>query len=133
MIFRDATVGADFAAMARMRIGFGLPIGAQWVTSDALALVAGRAEALGYDSLWVSQRILYPLAPRDEHYAAPGPAWPDAFKSALDPVVVLSFLAGVTRSIRLGTSVLVMPFFTPILRSSWQSNWPRSTSSRGGD
>ena len=98
-----------------MRIGFGLPLGAPWVTPDALVLVAQHAERLGYDGLWVCQRLMYPLRPRDEHYAAPGPQWPAAFRCVLDPLIALSFLAAVTDTIRLGTAVLVMPYFTPIV------------------
>ena len=60
------------------------------------------------------QRLFYPLAPRNEYYGAPGP-WPEAFRSALDPVVALTWAAAHTRTIRLGVSVLIMPFYEPLV------------------
>jgi len=78
--------------------------------------VAQRAEALGYRSLWTFQRLLYPVAPKNEYYGAPGQSpWPAAFREVLDPLVVLSFAAAVTRHARLGVSVLVMPFYNPVV------------------
>lgn len=60
------------------------------------------------------QRLLYPIAPRNEYYGSPG-AWPEAFRSVLDPIVALTWAAAHTRTIRLGVSVLVMPFYQPIV------------------
>jgi probable F420-dependent oxidoreductase len=77
--------------------------------------VAQRAEALGYAGLWVYQRLLYPVKPRDEYYGAPGATWPAAFTSSLDPIVTLTFAAACTRTIRLGVSVLIMPFYAPVV------------------
>jgi probable F420-dependent oxidoreductase len=62
----------------------------------------------------VFQRLFYPVAPRNEYYGAPGP-WPEAFRSALDPVVALTWAAAHTRTIRLGVSVLIMPFYQPLV------------------
>jgi len=76
--------------------------------------VARRAEELGYASAWVFQRLFYPVAPRNEYYGSPG-AWPEAFRSALDPVVALAWAAAHTRTLRLGVSVLVMPFYQPLV------------------
>lgn len=60
------------------------------------------------------QRLFYPVSPRNEYYGAPGP-WPEAFRSALDPVVALTWAAAHTRTIRLGVSVLIMPFYQPLV------------------
>ncbi len=98
-----------------MKLGFGLPAAGAWATPEALARVARHAEALGYHSLWVFQRLLYPVAPTDEYYGAPGGAWPDAFRSVLDPAATLAYVAALTRTIRLGTSVLIMPFYAPVV------------------
>ncbi|MBI4638861.1 MAG: LLM class F420-dependent oxidoreductase [Candidatus Rokubacteria bacterium] len=98
-----------------MKLGFGLPVAGAWATPDALERLARRAEALGYHSLWVFQRLLYPLRPRNEYYGAPGRAWPEAFRSVLDPLVALAFVTAVTRTIRLGASVLVIPFYSPVV------------------
>ena len=90
-------------------------MGGAWATPDNVARVARHAESLGYAGLWVYQRLLYPAAPRNEYYGAPGGRWPQAFESSLDPVVTLAFAAAHTKTIRLGASVLIMPFYSPVV------------------
>ena len=98
-----------------IELGFGVPTGGAWATPEALVAVAQCAEALGYRSVWVFQRLLYAERPRNEYYGAPGGAWPDVFRSTLDPLASLTFVAAHTRRIRLGVSVLIMPFYAPVV------------------
>jgi probable F420-dependent oxidoreductase len=98
-----------------MRLGFSLPTAGEWATPENQVRIARHAEALGYDSLWVFQRLLYALEPRNEYPPAPGPRWPRPFERVLDPIVTLAYVAGATRRIRLGTSVLIMPFYAPVV------------------
>ena len=98
-----------------MKLGFGLPVGGAWATPDTLARVAQAAERLGYHSLWAFQRLLYPVAPRNEYYGTPGAAWPEAFRAVLDPPAALAFVAALTTRIRLGVSVLLVPFYSPVV------------------
>jgi len=88
-----------------MRIGFGVPVSGSWATPDNMITIARRAEELGYHSLWTFQRLLFPA----DHAMGP------AYRSVQDPIVTLSYLAGVTSTIRLGVAVLNMPFFSPAL------------------
>ena len=76
--------------------------------------MARRAEELGYASAWMFQRLLYAVAPRNEYYGAPGP-WPEAFRARSIPIVALTWAAAHTRTIRLGVSVLIMPFYQPLV------------------
>jgi hypothetical protein len=98
-----------------MKLGFSLPMAGAWATPDNQVLVAQRAEALGYHSLWVFQRLLYAVKPQNDYPPLPGQPWPKAFERVMDPLVSLAFVAGVTRRIRLGTSVLIMPYYTPVM------------------
>lgn len=98
-----------------MKLGVALPTAGAWATPDNQVRIARRAEELGYSSLWVFQRLLYALEPQNPYPPAPGPKWPEAFRSVTDPIVTLAFVAGVTSRIRLGTSVLIMPYYTPII------------------
>jgi len=98
-----------------IELGFGVPTGGAWATPEALVTVAQRAEALGYRSVWVFQRLLYAERPRNEYYGAPGGAWPEVFRSTLDPIAALTFVAAHTRRVRLGVSVLIMPFYAPVV------------------
>lgn len=95
-----------------MRIGVVLPHMGPWAGADAIASVAAFAEESGFDSVWAMERTLYPLEPRS---AYPLGDLPDAFRSALDPVDSLVFAAAHTSRVRLGTSVLNLPWYNPVL------------------
>ena len=96
-----------------MKLGFCLPVSGSWATPSNQLLVARRAEALGYHSLWTFHRLLYALEPRNEYPSAPGPQWPAPFESVVDPIVALAHVAAVTETIRLGTAAIVMALFPP--------------------
>jgi probable F420-dependent oxidoreductase len=98
-----------------MRLGFALPQIGPVAGPDALVTVAQRAEALGFDSLWVLDRILYPVNPRTPYPATPDGVLPDLYKRVLDPLETLTFVAAHTRRVALGTSVLNLPWYPPVL------------------
>lgn len=78
----------------KVRIGFGLGTRTLVGRADRFAAVVDDLEALGFDSLWLSERV---------HGEAP------------DPLVGLAVAAGRTRRLKLGTSVLVLPGRNPAL------------------
>jgi probable F420-dependent oxidoreductase len=80
-----------------MNYGVVLPIW-QLTVAEAESLTA-RAEALGLDGVFVPDHILAKPA-TTQHY---GGHWPD-------PFALLAFLAGRTQRIRLGASVIVLPY-----------------------
>jgi probable F420-dependent oxidoreductase len=98
-----------------MRIGYALgnigPIG----TAESIAKIAQRAESLGYHSLWTVERLLWPAEPQTPYPVTPDGRLPEEYKHVLDPLDSLSFAAGLTRKVTLGTSVLDMPFYNPIV------------------
>ena len=98
-----------------MKLGFSLPVAGAWATPENQVQIAQRAEQLGYDSLWVFQRLLYALEPQNDYPPMPGQPWPKAFESVMDPIVTLAYVAGATSTIRLGTSILIMPYYSPIV------------------
>ena len=98
-----------------MRLGFGLPVAGGWATPENMMAVAREAESLGYHSLWTVQRILYPSSPRNEYAGAPGGPWPAYFESVADGLVALGYVAAATSRIRLGTAVVNLPYYSPVL------------------
>ena len=66
------------------------------VDIEAVRHVARRAEALGFQDLWVTENTL-------DHVFC------------FDPVVVLTYAAAVTTTIRLGASVVVMAIHSPLM------------------
>ncbi|WP_155337780.1 TIGR03619 family F420-dependent LLM class oxidoreductase [Acrocarpospora corrugata] len=88
-----------------MRIGFGVPVSGTWATPGNMVQVATRAEELGYHEVWTFQRLLYPV----------GHAMGATYRSVQDPIVTLSYVAGVTSTIQLGVAVLNLPFYSPAM------------------
>ena len=88
-----------------MDIGFGAAVAGAWATPRNLAELGRRAERLGYRSLWTFQRLLAPAGAK----LAP------VYRSVLDPMVSLGYLAAATSSIRLGVAVVNHPFQSPLL------------------
>ena len=97
-----------------MRFGFALPQVGSAVGPEGLVAVAKRAEDLGFDSLWVLDRILWPVNPRAPYPIGDG-SLPVKYKSVLDPLETLTFAAAHTRRVALGTSVLNLPWYNPVL------------------
>jgi probable F420-dependent oxidoreductase len=88
-----------------MQIGFGAPVAGAWATPGYLTAFARQAEEAGYASLWSFQRLLVPE----------GTPMDPVYRSVLDPMVALGYLAASTSRIRLGVAVLNLPFISPAL------------------
>ena len=98
-----------------MKIGFSLPNLGPVATDEAVRKVAQRAEALGYQSLWTADRLLFPVKPRTPYPVTPDGSLPEFYKQVLDPLESLTYAAATTTTIGLGTSVLDIPFYNPVV------------------
>lgn len=98
-----------------MKIGFALPNIGPMGSAEAVSKVAQRAEALGYDSLWTVERVLYPVKPQTPYPVTPDGSLPEAYKYVLDPLETLTFAAAHSKTIALGTSVLDIPYYNPVM------------------
>ncbi|MDX2167498.1 MAG: LLM class F420-dependent oxidoreductase [Deltaproteobacteria bacterium] len=77
---------------------------------EVLAEVATRAEALGFESLWIPEHLAVPLEMRSPYPYSSDGKFPGGAGVALhDPFVALAFAAAKTSTIRLGTGVFVVP------------------------
>ena len=97
-----------------MRLGFFLPQIGPWAGPDGLAQIASRAEEIGFDSVWATERLLFPLEPSAPYPVADG-VIPAVYKTSLEPLDSLTFVAGQTSRIGLGVSVLNLPWYNPAL------------------
>ena len=86
-----------------MKLGICLPHYGRPIEVGRLLEVVRRAEERGLDSIWVTDHV---IVPRDLHII-----YRDAM---LDPLAVLPWLAGVTERITIGTSVIILPYRSPI-------------------
>ncbi|MBI2216211.1 MAG: LLM class F420-dependent oxidoreductase [Candidatus Rokubacteria bacterium] len=84
---------------------------------DVLLRMAAKAEALRYDSVFVTDHVVLPASSARSTYPySPTGQFPGgAQQEYLEPLVLLGWLAHATRRIRLGTSVLVVPYRNPLL------------------
>jgi probable F420-dependent oxidoreductase len=89
------------------RIGLSVPQLGPGLDVELLHHFCQQAEELGYGSLWVREHFLWPLAPQRGYNGRPGAAIPPQFQSALAPLELLAAVATWTRTVRVGTSILV--------------------------
>ncbi|WP_333778916.1 LLM class F420-dependent oxidoreductase [Streptomyces sp. IBSBF 3136] len=95
------------------RLGLGLPQNRQYDLGRDVPDVARTAERIGYDSLWVYERALFPEPATQGLYGVPGLAWPDSYRGVAEPLVTLTLAAAATERVELGSSVLVAPLHLP--------------------
>jgi probable F420-dependent oxidoreductase len=77
------------------------------------------AEALGLHSAWVPDHVVIPVGSASPYPSGSGPVDPSMFGVSFDPLATLPYLAGLTRRLRLGISVLVVPYRNPLVVAKW--------------
>jgi probable F420-dependent oxidoreductase len=96
-----------------VKIGFSLPqFGDQAQDGARVAWYASEMEKAGADGLWVSDRLLGAVNPRVGY--AGSPTIPPQFHAVLDPFALLAIAATATGRVRLGTDVIVAPWYRPV-------------------
>lgn len=73
------------------------------MSQEALLKTAKMAEELGYDSVWSTDHVLVP-----KKYEVP-------YGRLVDCLTALAYIASSTKTIKLGTSVLVLPLRNPVV------------------
>lgn len=96
-----------------MQFGIALPHIGPAASPEAIIEVAQKAEALGFDSVWALDRLLWPLQPASKYPGNPQGRLPTVMQNSYDPLTVLTFVAAYTHRVLLGTSVLVAPYRSP--------------------
>ena len=94
-----------------MRVGVWLPNCRHLATPELIRRTAVRAEALGYDSVWVSDHVVVPRA----NVANFG-------TTIFDPLITLGVVAGATSRVRLGTTVLIVPYRQAVVTAKMVSS-----------
>ena len=85
-----------------MKFGISLPHYRHLASAEAITRFAKEAEDMGYDSAWVTDQIVIPNSVIDDF----GPVFYEC-------LTVLAYVAGITSTIQLGSSVLVLPYRSP--------------------
>ena len=93
-----------------MRFGVAIPQSGPFVDVDVQRRLATELEAMGYDSLWVSDHVIVPAG---EGYI------PEVMH---EPLALLAWLAAETSTITIGTSVLILPYRDPVFTAKFAAS-----------
>src|SRR5438105_8361198 len=94
-----------------MKFGVWIPTCRHLATAEIIRRSAVRAEQLGYDSVWVS-----------DHVVVPNANIVNFGETIFDPLVTLGVLAGATSRVRLGTTVLIVPYRNAVVTAKMVSS-----------
>jgi probable F420-dependent oxidoreductase len=101
-----------------MKVGIRLSqTGEHHARKENIFELAKKAESAGLDSLWVLERLIWPVNPQNPYPGGIDGKLPPDWQYILDPLETLTFVAAKTTKIKLGTSVVDMLFHNPIILS----------------
>jgi probable F420-dependent oxidoreductase len=98
-----------------LKVGITLPQAGEQSTTGNILRTAKTAEDEGFDSLWVFERLLWPISPQTPYVATPDGSLPVEYQRVFDPLETLTFVAAKTNKITLGTSVIDILFHNPVV------------------
>ncbi len=100
-----------------MEFGFSLPGRGPLARPDLLLKIARQAESLRYSSLFVTDHVVLPASSARSvyPYSPTGKLSGGAAQDYLEPFSLLAYLAHATTRVKLGTSVLVIPYRNPLV------------------
>jgi probable F420-dependent oxidoreductase len=101
-----------------VKFGVTLPNLGGAASTDTFGRMARRVEELRFDALFVGDHVVMPTSIQSRYpYRSSGVLSVQADEDVFEPFTVLAFLAGITSTVRLGISVLVLPYRHPVLNA----------------
>jgi len=103
--------------MAGLNFGLDVGIYGKLATQEHILELAALAESAAFDSIWVADHVIFPAQFTSRYpYNASGKFPRDmSAEPLLEPLATMGVLVGATKRVRIGTSVLVMPYRNPVL------------------
>jgi alkanesulfonate monooxygenase SsuD/methylene tetrahydromethanopterin reductase-like flavin-dependent oxidoreductase (luciferase family) len=98
-----------------MKAGILLPQAGDSATRENILYIANGAEKEGLDSVWVFERLLWPLKPQTPYAGTSDGSLPLQYQTVLDPLETITYLAANTEQISLGTCLIDMLFHNPVI------------------
>jgi probable F420-dependent oxidoreductase len=100
-----------------MKLGLRLPqTGEHNASKENIIRLANEAENAGcFDSLWVLERLIWPINPQTPYPGSEDGKFPDDWQHIFEPLGTLTYVAANTENIALGTSVIDMLFQNPVI------------------
>lgn len=101
-----------------MQLGLRLPqTGRNQAKKENIEHLAKKADTIGLHSLWVLERLIWPVNPQNPYPGTKDGMFPHDWEFILDPIETLMFVASKTKKIKLGTSIIDMLFHNPLILS----------------
>ena len=98
-----------------MEFGLSLP---GTLNGDDLCRFASRADELGFESIWDGDHVILPTGKTDQYpYTADGSFTRPSEAPFLDMMMVLSYVAACTSRIRIGSTVIILPYRDPVVQA----------------
>lgn len=98
-----------------MELGIALPHVGPVATRANIRAAAAAAEELGYDSVWTLDRLIKAVDPKTPYPPTPDGRLEPQYDTVYEHLSVLTYVAALTERVRLGVSVLNLPFYSPAL------------------
>jgi probable F420-dependent oxidoreductase len=98
-----------------MKVGILLPQTGENATRQNIVYIANEAEEQRLDSVWVLERLLWPVKPQTPYVGTADGSVPIEYQNVLDPLETLTYVAANTEGISLGTSIIDMLFHNPVV------------------
>ena len=80
-----------------------------------IAVLARRAEEMGFESLWVPEHPIIPVTTSSPWPGSPDGVIPRVYADIVDPFVALARASAVTTDLKLGTGICLVPERNPLL------------------
>jgi probable F420-dependent oxidoreductase len=97
-----------------MRFGFYLPTRGRTASPEALETLIARAETLGFSSVVIADHIVFPVTIKSKYPYTVDGAFPGQ-GDALEQLALMAFVAGKSRTLRLISSVMILPHRNPVV------------------
>jgi probable F420-dependent oxidoreductase len=97
-----------------MRYGFYLPTRGQTASPEALDTLVTRAEKWGFSSVMIADHIVFPVTIKSKYPYTVSGAFPGQ-GDALEQLSLMAFVAGKSRTLRLISSVMILPYRNPVV------------------
>ena len=110
-----------------MDIGLNMSIATD---SIDVADIAARAEAAGFESIWLPEHPVMPVNPASRYPGTPDGSIPPAMSDLADPYIALARASAVTSAIKLGTGITLIPERNPLVLAGAISTLDRFSGGR---